>query len=134
MKITKKSTMREVLQALGTECLRDNFYSQVWVNALMSEYTGWTDYRGYPTAEEREKCYPQNWIITDTRFPNELQALKEKDAVFIRVNRDSVKSGDQHRSETSWQDWNFDYIIENNGSIEQLVDQVREILVKEELI
>ncbi len=31
-------TVREMLQKVGTDCLRDNFNQNVWINALMADY------------------------------------------------------------------------------------------------
>lgn len=79
-----------------------------------------------------------NWIITDVRFPNEAQAIKDRGGILIRVNRPvsaiganklKHKSITQHPSETAlddYQDWN--YIIDNNGTIEDLIEKVEVIL------
>ena len=74
------------------------------------------------------------WIITDVRFPNEVKAIKDKSGIIIRVNRGDGNTGD-HPSETAldnYQDWN--YVIDNNGSIEDLIEKVRDILQKENLL
>lgn len=88
-----------------------------------------------------------NWLIPDVRFPNELKAIKDRDGVVIRVNRhDYIFNNEgkriissksyvnintvQHISETALDDATFDYVIDNNGTIEELVEKVREILVK----
>jgi DNA-directed RNA polymerase subunit L len=39
-----------------------------------------------------------------------------------------------HPSETALDNANFDYVINNNGTIEELVEKVRDILVKEKII
>jgi len=101
-------TVRELLQRLGTEAVRENIHRNAWVNATMCNYK----------AEDK-------WIITDTRFPNELQAVKDKGGLCIRVDRKSVETGDTHPSETAWRNWNFDYVIDNNGTLDQLVDNVK---------
>jgi cytidylate kinase len=33
-----KMTVRELLQKIGTDCLRNNLHPDVWVNALMADY------------------------------------------------------------------------------------------------
>lgn len=45
-----------------------------------------------------------------------------------------LKIGDNHESETALDDANFKYTINNNGTIEELVESVREILIKEHII
>lgn len=79
-----------------------------------------------------------NWIITDMRFPNELKAVEDRGGITIRVNRkldrplkiEEINSG-FHPSETALDNAKFDYVIDNSGSLEELVEKVREILIKE---
>lgn len=106
-----KLTPRLLLQFLGTECGRNIIHPNIWVNALMSEYKNKStlisevNYLGdsrcgickKPTKDvsyflcdehiEKSKNNYPNWIITDTRFPNELKAVKDRDGISIRVNR-----------------------------------------------
>ena len=93
------------------------------------------------------KLFP-NWIITDTRFPNEMEAVKKRGGITIRVNRPCnicggsgyhkmscpVSKSGEHYSETALDKSEFDYVIENSGSIEQLTEKVKKILKKEKLL
>jgi len=141
------STYRELLQLLGTEIMRDKVHPNVWVNALMADYKAKWVPTGDSVAEKDvslEKEYP-NWIITDMRFPNEIEAVKAKDGITIRVNRLYSTTGENgipatfsqtqfHPSETSLDNHEFDYVIDNNGTIEDLIQKVKVILVKESII
>jgi hypothetical protein len=137
--ITENTTIREFLQTLGTECLRDNLSKNIWTAALFADYKAKWVPTGDSVAEEDvslEKEYP-NWIITDMRFPNELEAVEEREGITIRVNRNNGTRAidvNPHPSETALDDAEFDYVIENDGTIEDLVEKVREILIKEEII
>lgn len=137
-----KLTPRLLLQLLGTECGRQILHPDIWVNSLMSEYK---DEHALSTWGHEEK-YP-NWIITDLRFPNELKAVKDKKGIIIRVNRTDVIINSitgksfpikvyrkEHESETALDNAEFDYVIDNNGSLEELVEKIREILIKEKLL
>lgn len=121
-------SVREFLQKLGTDGLRDGLHSNVWVNALMSDYTPtqvqWSD---GPLGGYEDGPMP-NWIITDTRFPNEAEAIREKEGIMIRVERPGVKPINNHPSETGLDDYTFDHVIKNNGSIEDLLLKVKSIL------
>lgn len=87
-----------------------------------------------------------NWIITDVRFPNEAKAIEERNGILIRVNRtwrfehglkvvhNLTPLANQHSSETSLDNWKFKYQINNDGNIEQLIEMVKEILIKEQII
>lgn len=146
-------SVREFLQKLGTEAMREGLHTNVWVNALFADYKAKWVPTGNAIEEDEvslEKEYP-NWIITDMRFPNELEAVIKRHGITIRVTRSCGSSnfeGTQeewdklveknkealHPSETALDNTTFDYEIINDGTMEELVKKVREILVLEELI
>ena len=149
----KKLTPRKLLQLMGTECGRNILHPNIWVNAVMAKYKakgalvktgGKVEWKEYP-----------NWIITDMRFPNELKAVKDRGGISIRVNRpkkiestgyiimdmasedrtkDTVVKYTEHESETALDNAKFQYTIANIGTLKELVEMVRQILKKEELI
>lgn len=128
-------SVRELLQKLGTEAMRDGLHENVWVNALFSDYVPvvkeWDEF-GNDTLVE----YP-SWCITDMRFPNEMEAVKQKGGITIRVIRDNGTRAidtNPHLSETAIDDAEFDYEIINDGTIEDLVEKVRTILITEKII
>ena len=142
----KRMTYREFLQKLGTEAMRDGLHTNVWVNALFADYNP-----GYTISPlDVDNQAPDKWIITDMRFPNEMDAVKERKGITIRVTRlfqTDVIDGNKvswipipgvdyiaHPSETALDDAKFDYEILNDGSIEDLVKKVKEILIKENII
>jgi hypothetical protein len=172
----KRMTYREFLQRLGTEAMRDGLHTNVWVNALFADYKPIGEW--FDEIKGNYKEYP-SWCITDMRFPNEMDAVKERNGIAIRVVRynvgdkvywtdpEGVSSGvyeisevyegfcsiynvnseaevfyheikhhseDLHASETGLDDAEFDYEIVNSGTIEDLVEKVREILIKENII
>ena len=108
------------------------------------------------TEKGKEKLHHPKWIITDMRFPNEMDAVKAKGGITIRVNRPRYCEGctltnlesqdcfdciiyqedyhNMHPSETSLDGAHFDYVIDNNGSIQDLIQKVTEILIKEKII
>jgi hypothetical protein len=133
-------TYREFLQKLGTEAMRDGLHTNVWVNALFA------DYHPAPNKSIDESFMEQfitgsseihytlpNWIITDMRFPNEMGAVVEKDGLTIRVVRPGTSTG-THPSEIALDGHTMHYEIINDGSIEDLVEKVKEILIKENII
>ena len=116
-------SIRELLQKLGTDALRNTLHNDVWVNALMADYIP----NCTPT-DAFSKDLP-NWIITDTRFPNEAKSIKDAGGVVIRVDRMSIAPINTHYSEIALDDWDFDYYIENSGTYKDLTDRVNEFLV-----
>jgi len=124
-------SVREFLQKLGTEAMRNGLHTNVWVNALFADYK--MSYIQHPDIEYVDhKAYP-NWIITDMRFPNELEAVIKKGGITIRVVRPGTVTG-EHPSETALDNTTFDYEIINDGTMEELVKKVKEILIQENYI
>lgn len=150
---SESMTVREMLQQFGTQGGRA-IHPDFWVNALMA------DYRPTMTGESKEnligylvkpKQYRNtvvdyklpNWIISDVRFRNELQAIESRGGFVIKIfrgdediDRDRGQAYDQtaHVSETALDGMEFKYNINNNGTIPQLVDRVSEILRELEII
>lgn len=122
----KPMTVRDFLQKLGTDAMRMGLHDNVWVNALMADYKPEESWLNTSLGEKPDVVYP-NWIITDVRFPNEAQAIKDKGGIIIRVDRPGVKPINNHPSETGLDGWNFDYKIANVSdliSLKQTVEQV----------
>lgn len=120
-------TAREMLQKIGTNSLRDNLHPNTWVNALFSDYTVALRKHGNDEGGTTISNMLPNWIITDVRFPNEVKAIKSRGGIIIRVNRETNVI-DMHASETSLDDYEeFDYIVDNNGSLEDLRKKVVKI-------
>jgi hypothetical protein len=121
-------TVRDLLQILGTEAMRDGLHKNVWVNALMADYKIHSEhFNDIANGRETGDGYP-NWIITDTRFPNEAQAIKDKGGMVIKVDRPGVGPVNGHPSEDALKDYNFDYVIHNDGSINDLDNKVIEFI------
>ena len=67
------------------------------------------------------------WIVSDVRYKNEADELLSRGALLIRINRESDNS-DMHKSEVDLDSYDkFSYIIENDGSLEDLYNKVKEI-------
>ena len=120
-------TVRDFLQKLGTDGLREGLHPNTWVNALMTDYKEQVVNIMNDEGYQLEDRYP-NWVITDCRFPNEATAIKNQGGVIIRINRPGINAVNAHPSETSLDHWHFDYIIDNNEGIIELKHQVRDIL------
>jgi hypothetical protein len=111
------------------------------VNALFADYKGlpykeWNDgqFNPYPIKREyTEHLQFPNWIITDMRFPNEMEAIEKREGVTIKVVRPGTVTG-EHPSEIALDGHTMHYEIINDGTIEDLVEKVREILIERNII
>ena len=155
-----KPTIRFLLQFIGTNLFRDQLHPEIWVNSLMSEYK---PLHGYQTTDSKitigdisipipglnidKRVFP-NWIITDMRFSNELEAVKKRGGITIRVNRPCdicggsgyhkmscpVSKSGEHYSENALDKSEFDYVIDNDSDIQSLIEKVKQVLIKERLL
>lgn len=122
-------TVRELLQKLGTDAMRNGLHTDVWVNATLSEYLSDTVAEGTDEFDVLDKDQLPKWIITDVRFPNEANAIILKKGVLIRVIRPGQPMADLHPSETSLDDYSlFSYTIMNDGTLDDLLNKVSDIL------
>lgn len=130
---------RVALQFLGTDWGR-NCYENVWIdytlriadklltsNAQYSRTKGlWLDPESQPV-----KCV----VIPDCRFRNEFNAIKATGGKLIRLKRAAAGlQGTEalHASETEQQsirDTEFDYVVENNGTISELAAKLAELCI-----
>lgn len=126
-----RMTVRQFLQELGTDACRDHIHPKIWINALFADYPG-DKYLRFP-----------NWVITDMRFVDEAEAVKKRGGVTIRIRRQPLESYGYttlnedlspgpivklHSSETALDDYDFDYVIDNTGTLSDLVEIVKGIM------
>lgn len=131
-------TPRWVLQYFGTEVCRKGFDDNIWVASL-----------------ERKLSYTDdNIVISDVRFLNEILAIRNAGGTVIRVKRgpepvwyadavnynagkkrvgwalgrDALEKHGVHPSEYSWIGTDFDYVVENHGTFDDLFEQVSDLL------
>lgn len=73
-----------------------------------------------------------NYIVTDVRHVNELEAVKSRNSLIVYIERPdkSIIHGESHVSETSLDDYdiNPDFVINNDSSFENLYLQLDEVL------
>jgi len=126
----KDFTPRYALQLMGTEVGRDVFHKDFWVIKAKNEM------------HKQLSKGVENFVITDVRFPNEIKMIQQEGGILIEVqrgikphwydiaikaNRDdnhalswmTERSG-IHVSEWAWIGSDIDYVIENNGTKEEL--------------
>ena len=132
-------TPRWVLQNWGTEVCRNGFHDDIWIASLENKLRNSTD----------------DVVISDCRFPNEIQAIKQSGGIVVRVVRDpepewydaavSVNRGPNgnstwalsgrrleqlgvHASETAWVGTKFDVVLDNNSTLDDLYQQVKRLV------
>lgn len=76
-------TFRDWLQLIGTDGMRNNIHPDIWVKSLFADYQPEVIQQ---LEDGLHEIYPK-WIISDIRFPNEAEAIKERGGIVIRINR-----------------------------------------------
>ena len=108
-------TVRELLQKFGT-AIRNEVSDDFWVKACLNNL------------EKDDDC-----LITDVRFKSEAKGIKDLEGIIVRVNREGAGAGN-HISEIDLDDYSFDYVINNDGSMEDLLLKVKEFCTTYKLI
>jgi hypothetical protein len=98
---------RILLQRMGTEVGREMFGNNFWVDQAMKKTSA------------LEKV-----VITDVRYPNELQAILDASGQVWRIVKNDVGAVNRHSSETALDHYYFEYIIFNNDTKESLYESV----------
>jgi len=134
---------REALQTLGTEWGRDLCFDLTWVDYLLrtveklkEPFTTYSQKLGIYSSPPRLHI-PETWVevegvvVPDLRFKNEMFPLKEKGGKLVRIRRPGAGlsgSAGMHvseREQLSIPDSEFEFILENDDTLEHLGDQVR---------
>lgn len=93
-------TPRQIMQTIGTDLAHQYIDPEVWIKLTLAD----------------------NMIISDARYPLERQRIKELGGILILVESDR-QINDWHCSENSLQD-DYDYVITNNGTLDDLQKEV----------
>lgn len=112
--------VRRLLTSTG-EAMKAVFGQDVWVNELL---------RSLDHMEEQDWGALERLVITDLRFPTELDVLREAfedDLIAIKITRPGHVP-DGHVSEDGLPDSTFNYIVDNDGSVLKLYAAIDRIM------
>ena len=104
-------TPRKIFQYVGTELFRDQ------LDQIMPGLGNDVHIHSFKIWYQEHKN--ENIVVTDVRFPNEVEAIHNLGGKVIRINRQTTGTEDGHASEQSFL-LKVDYDVSNNGSIEEL--------------
>ena len=131
-------TPRWVLQYWGTEVCRKAFHDDIWIASL----------------ENKLRNSKDHVVISDCRFPNEISSIKNAGGKIIWVQRgelpdwyqtavdanrgsnvaiNELKMRKIHASETAWVGTKFDLILDNNGTIDDLYNQAKDLVISDQI-
>lgn len=99
--------VRTLLQKMGTEVGRNLLGENIWVDTALNGL------------DESGK-----YVVTDCRFPNEADAIISRGGRVIRIARPDVVKANNHPSETSLDNYDFDAVWLNDGTLEHFQKKV----------
>jgi hypothetical protein len=128
-RLDREITPRWVLQYWGTEVCRRGFHDDIWIASL----------------ENKLQNSQDNVVISDCRFPNEIEAIRRAGGHVIRVMRgpdpdwfnvamahikqdQAMPDNLPHASEWAWAGTEFDAMIYNNGTLDDLYSQINDLV------
>jgi hypothetical protein len=103
----KNPEVRRLLQVLGTDFGRKMLGDDVWIKMSLSDLR----------QDDRV-------VISDVRFPNEADAIKKLGGTVWRINRKNHSAVNGHPSEHAMDNYMFSHVIYNDGTLEDLSDEV----------
>ena len=124
-------TPRLALQLMGPEAGRNVFHQDLWVISLLT------------------RAKNKDVVVTDVRFQNEIKYIQDNNGVVVRVKRgpepvwyylaedanrgfSSATMGMSnmgiHKSEWDWIGSEFNYVIDNNSTLQDLGNEVKSML------
>lgn len=133
-------TPRWILQHWGTEVCRHGFHDDIWIASLENKLRTATD----------------NIVISDCRFPNEIASIRAQGGKILWVQRGPLpewydaalafnlgENGNMnwalsraklaklkiHASETAWVGSRFDAVVDNNGTVDQLHENIKSLVL-----
>lgn len=101
--------VRRLLQVFGTEVGRSLLGSNVWTDVAFKQID----------AEPN-----QRWVIPDVRFENEAQEILNRNGDVWRINRHNHAPVNHHTSEHAMDRYVFKHVIYNDGTLDDLSDEV----------
>ena len=107
---------RDMAIFLGTEVMRDTVDENFWVTRLENVFRQHDDSNTI-------------FVVTDVRFDNEAEMIKRNGGVVARVDASerlggADEEGSVHKTEAGIKPELVDYVINNNGSIDDLENEV----------
>ncbi|MBR3229934.1 MAG: hypothetical protein IKF91_03810 [Bacilli bacterium] len=120
---SEETKPRELLQHLGTEVIRNNIDKDFFIKRLCNDIRVYSYYFDVIT-------------ISDARFPDEIITPKKlfDNVITIKVVRSNFDTNltleeQKHSTETALDEFDdYDYVIENNGTIDELDKKVLKIV------
>lgn len=98
---------------------------QVWVELGMKCREIWQDTWLDFVVDRSRLRSDAIFVVSDVRFANEARAIKESGGYCVRVDRDTATI---NPSDVYLDDWDFDFVLNNNGTLNDLEKQVSNLV------
>lgn len=111
----KIPSVREYLQRLGTEAVRDILGENSWTRAAENRFVGLMA-EGHSVA------------VTGIRFPNEVRMIKYYGGTVVKILRNGTEPSNGHSSDTELDNLPVDMVVFNNGTVDDLGVEASKLL------
>lgn len=113
---------RQVLQFIGTEVLQYKLQELIPNVGLLFNVK-----RMFLDIKESDSV-----VISDVRFPHEVDSIKERGGVVIGIERATILDDtDTHSSESGIDALECDYVIQNNGALVELYAEIDRVMLQQ---
>ena len=111
-------SLREILVYVGTYVLQQNVNKQIFINIVRNKIreAAWTN------------SNLQYVIVTDIRFIHELEYIWENNGITMSITRNNVQQLDNIAEHELDEVDEYDYIIDNSGSYDELFKTIWDIV------
>lgn len=109
---------RQMMQILGTDCCRNVIRPDIWLRRADMHMQNLQ--KEYADAD----VFEVNLVVTDIRFEDEAQWIREHEGTIIHVKRETTTSVAEHISEQGVKTKPVDYLVYNDSTIEELGNRI----------
>lgn len=120
---------RALMQSIGVQ-LREDLDPNIWIKFLSKFCADFVELE--EVFEDNNSGHPLYVIIPDIRFNNEAEHIKTEGGIILHVVKPDVSAVRSHVSEAGISNKYVDYVIDNDGTLQDLNEKVKQ-LVNEEI-
>ena len=122
---------RQIFQTFGTDLIRNEYPKLVPGSKVEKIGSSFWVYRFQIWYENWIKENPKKvLIITDIRFPDEFEVLKNMGGTIIKITRPSYSINDNHISEKNISKIDGDHHLINEGTLEEYQNKIEQLYLK----
>jgi len=109
---------RQMFQFVGTEVMRELFPT------ISENYTVKESFWIHRFKIWYKDSNVKNLVVSDVRFPDEAQTIKDMGGILIKINNPHINNSDNHQSEKNIDELQYDHLIQNDSTLEDYYNNI----------